>query len=262
MSRNTNNFPQAPLHWGFGQDYEANYNPSSNDSNYMQPWYSTSQSFLVTPDGRGGGHGTLQTNEDRRFQTPLGVTSIPTPSHTPFLIVFDNGVVTEAPYRRRQNVPDPPPRTIDHRDTPIHRRLDSSRSNQIQQQKVLEKLKRTIYNPLQRRFTKRINLYYRDIPVNEKEINGQEEGKRCAICLEDFEPKQEVMLTPCNHIFHEECIVPWVTSNPQCPVCRFGLGDKMRERQSATTNIGFNHATTTEELISIIRAMEGTAFYI
>lgn len=170
----------------------------------------------------------------------------------------------EEPYRPRQTIPDhPPPRTIDYMDLPIHRRLDSSRSNHTQQQKVLEKLRRHIYNPTRRRFTKRINLYYRDMPVNENEIKDEEEGKRCAICLEDFEPKQEVMLTPCNHMFHEECIVPWVESNAHCPVCRFSLGEKTRERQSTSTeNMGANHQTTAEELISIIRAMEGPAFYI
>ena len=64
-----------------------------------------------------------------------------------------------------------------------------------------------------------MRLYYRENPKNY--INEQNEGReRCAICLEDFEI-EEVLVTPCNHIFHEECIIPWVKSHDQCPVCRF-----------------------------------------
>ncbi|KAL6134181.1 hypothetical protein ACLB2K_066414 [Fragaria x ananassa] len=92
-----------------------------------------------------------------------------------------------------------------------------------EQKKALQKLRKEIYNPL-RRISPTVNLYYRGTVVDsDKERNDN--GKSCAICLEDFEPKQEVMLTPCKHMFHEECIVPWVKSNGRCPVCRFGMSD-------------------------------------
>ncbi|TQE03680.1 hypothetical protein C1H46_010654 [Malus baccata] len=92
-----------------------------------------------------------------------------------------------------------------------------SRLTHNEQKKALQKLKKEIYNPLRRRISQRVNLYYRDIAVKEKEMENDENGKRCPICLDDFEPKQEVMLTPCKHMFHEECIVPWVKSNGRCP---------------------------------------------
>ncbi|XP_062021092.1 uncharacterized protein LOC133737574 [Rosa rugosa] len=98
-----------------------------------------------------------------------------------------------------------------------------SRLTYNEQKKALQKLRKQIYNPL-RRISPTVNLYYRGTPVQDSGI-GRNEGKRCTICLEDFEPKEEVMLTPCNHMFHEECIVPWVKSNGRCPVCRYGISD-------------------------------------
>lgn len=40
----------------------------------------------------------------------------------------------------------------------------------------------------------------------------------CAVCKEDYIPKEEALRLPCKHIFHEECIVPWLKMNHTCPV--------------------------------------------
>lgn len=98
-----------------------------------------------------------------------------------------------------------------------------------------------------------------------KEFERDEDVKRCSICLEDFEPKQEVMVTPCKHMFHEECIVPWVNSNAVCPVCRFSLLEKTRDRvqyNSTTANMAPRNETTADDLLAIIRAMDETSLYL
>ena len=106
--------------------------------------------------------------------------------------------------------------------------------------------------------TRRLSLYYRDqnrSNYNEKGKEKDEDGKRCAICLEDFEPREQVMLTPCDHMFHEECILPWVKSHGQCPVCRFVLSERIRQTASSISN-NVSNDLFAGELISIIRAME------
>ncbi|XP_052207852.1 RING finger protein mug145-like [Diospyros lotus] len=90
-----------------------------------------------------------------------------------------------------------------------------------------KRLRKGIYSPGPK-WKWRLRLYYRRDPSNgygeEEELVGDEEGCNCgAICLEKFEPREEVTVTPCDHLFHEECIMPWLKSNSRCPVCRFSV---------------------------------------
>lgn len=135
-----------------------------------------------------------------------------------------------------------------------------------EQEASLKKLKREIYNPAAKKIMQRLSLYYREKNVknssSEKEKETDEDGKNCAICLEEFEPRQIVMLTPCNHMFHEECIVPWVKSHGQCPVCRFAICDRIKNRTPLalnTNNINVNDPSS-GDVMSIIRAMGETYF--
>ncbi|KAL7422499.1 hypothetical protein Q5752_003147 [Cryptotrichosporon argae] len=47
--------------------------------------------------------------------------------------------------------------------------------------------------------------------------------KDCPVCKDDFGVGDEVMRIPCSHIFHPECLQPWLKVNGSCPVCRFSL---------------------------------------
>lgn len=47
-------------------------------------------------------------------------------------------------------------------------------------------------------------------------------GGGCSICLENFKKKSTVSVTPCNHVFHFNCIKGWLyqnAKNPKCPNC-------------------------------------------
>lgn len=144
-----------------------------------------------------------------------------------------------------------------------------------------KKFRKEIYNPSPKRILKRLSLYYRDNTkniLNEMEKERREDDdddKRCPICWEDFEAREEVLLTPCNHMFHEDCIMPWVKTQAHCPVCRFAfpIADQMvqiRETTSTgttTSNVVVNnnnniayvaptHFTSVEDIIAILRAMD------
>ncbi|XP_013860017.1 E3 ubiquitin-protein ligase RNF126 [Austrofundulus limnaeus] len=45
----------------------------------------------------------------------------------------------------------------------------------------------------------------------------------CPVCKEDYSIGENVRQLPCNHMFHNDCIVPWLEQHDTCPVCRKSL---------------------------------------
>jgi len=54
----------------------------------------------------------------------------------------------------------------------------------------------------------------------------------CAVCKDGFEVTQDTISLPCNHSFHDECILPWIKSSGTCPVCRFELVPQPKHNHS------------------------------
>mmetsp|Transcript_13201 Transcript_13201/g.22389 ORF Transcript_13201/g.22389 Transcript_13201/m.22389 type:complete len:119 (-) Transcript_13201:67-423(-) len=53
--------------------------------------------------------------------------------------------------------------------------------------------------------------------------NGNMELPCCSVCITDFQLSQKGLFLPCGHIFHPDCIKPWLQDHNTCPVCRTEL---------------------------------------
>ena len=59
----------------------------------------------------------------------------------------------------------------------------------------------------------------------------------CSICMEDYVAGDKKNTLPCNHTFHKQCIVQWLSSNVACPLCRQAITDELQDESGSNAPI-------------------------
>ncbi|XP_061339415.1 uncharacterized protein LOC133286059 [Gastrolobium bilobum] len=76
--------------------------------------------------------------------------------------------------------------------------------------------------------------HFRMIPASKNAINSLEKFKvmkqneYCTICMEKFDVSGDsddvaASAMPCDHVFHQQCIVQWLQTSHVCPLCRYPM---------------------------------------
>jgi len=73
------------------------------------------------------------------------------------------------------------------------------------------------------------------ITINQEQIDRK---LQCSVCWEDFKLSEEVKQLECDHIYHPDCILPWLKLHATCPICRrdFTDGSQPKDGEPTTTN--------------------------
>ena len=77
------------------------------------------------------------------------------------------------------------------------------------------------------------------IPITYKLINQEklpQKNKNCIICFCEFKNEDELMILPCMHFFHENCINKWILKEKNCPFCKTIFGKKNEENDESNQN--------------------------
>ncbi|KAL2912953.1 hypothetical protein HK105_207519 [Polyrhizophydium stewartii] len=72
----------------------------------------------------------------------------------------------------------------------------------------------------------------------------------CHVCLEACEPARDTIhRLPCTHLFHAECILPWLELHNSCPVCRreYPTDDAEYEKRRRERELAELRANDSEE---------------
>nr|XP_043631556.1 E3 ubiquitin-protein ligase CIP8 [Erigeron canadensis] len=96
----------------------------------------------------------------------------------------------------------------------------------------------------------------KSVDVKELGMGMVNESEVCAICKDKvFNNEKEIVKElPCGHMYHQECIVPWLGSRNTCPICRYELPtddpeyeEERKKRANTRDVLATETAATTSE---------------
>eukprot|EP00076_Gallus_gallus_P009549 XP_004940907.1 E3 ubiquitin-protein ligase RNF128 isoform X2 [Gallus gallus] len=100
-------------------------------------------------------------------------------------------------------------------------------------------------------------LQLRTLKQGDKETGP--DGDSCAVCIELYKPNEVVRILTCNHLFHKNCIDPWLLEHRTCPMCKCDIlkvlgvevdAEDGAESVQATVSSGTSNITSINEMDS------------
>ncbi|PKA64606.1 E3 ubiquitin-protein ligase RING1 [Apostasia shenzhenica] len=201
--------------------------------------------------------------EERVRSGPFGLFHFPSLPHAPARILIIDGNINGEIInpQLRQFIRESPPRISREWRLSWAPEPEDPGLTETEFKKAMKKLRKQTYDPpLPKKKEWKRGLF----PMsNSREQQVKTDEKLCSVCLEEFEAGEQVLMTPCDHMFHYHCLVPWVKSHGKCPVCRLKLCD--REEVSGAQRSSYNSSSSGSavggddlvlELLALVRAME------
>ncbi|KAJ8535584.1 hypothetical protein K7X08_023304 [Anisodus acutangulus] len=87
------------------------------------------------------------------------------------------------------------------------------------------------------------------IQIASNHVNSE---THCAVCKEAFDLGSEAREMPCKHIYHSDCILPWLSLRNSCPICRHELTAESPKTTTNSSDIGnFARSRNDEEAMGL-----------
>ncbi|XP_022906180.1 E3 ubiquitin-protein ligase Iruka-like isoform X2 [Onthophagus taurus] len=92
------------------------------------------------------------------------------------------------------------------------------------------------------------------VDVTESQVNAK---LQCSVCWEDFQFQEKVRQLPCQHVYHEPCIRPWLELHGTCPICRQNLvtGEQQNSQDDSQTNPA---SLALQQLFQVVQQSSGS----
>ncbi|RWS18027.1 E3 ubiquitin-protein ligase RNF115-like isoform X1 [Dinothrombium tinctorium] len=103
------------------------------------------------------------------------------------------------------------------------------------------------------------------LPIVKITQDQVDKNLQCTVCMEDYKLAEDVKKLPCTHVYHHECIVPWLEMHGTCPICRKLLNTNASQTSQPNDRVfnsqRTNHGTNSSNSSTSNNTSSSSAYY-